>query len=107
MSLSVTTNLFPTLLSSLVYLIKKIGRESDITKERIEKILKSGANVVFTTKGIDDMSLKVCFYNPSRSGSRSFLFDFHIVMLHSSTDYLCILLNCYTLILNGTLLSCR
>jgi hypothetical protein len=88
MSLSVTTNLFPTLLSSLVYLIKKIGRESDITKERIEKILKSGANVVFTTKGIDDMSLKVCFYNPSRSGSRSFLFDFDIVMLHSSTYYL-------------------
>ncbi|KAK3149893.1 hypothetical protein QOZ80_3AG0224360 [Eleusine coracana subsp. coracana] len=33
-------------------------RESDITKERIEKILKAGANVVLTTKGIDDMSLK-------------------------------------------------
>lgn len=32
-----------------------------ITKERIEKILKAGANVVLTTKGIDDMSLKVCF----------------------------------------------
>ncbi|AQK55910.1 T-complex protein 1 subunit alpha [Zea mays] len=32
--------------------------ESDITKERIEKILKAGANVVLTTKGIDDMSLK-------------------------------------------------
>ncbi|CAM6105034.1 unnamed protein product [Calypogeia fissa] len=33
-------------------------RESDITKERIEKILKAGANVILTTKGIDDMSLK-------------------------------------------------
>eukprot|EP00270_Netrium_digitus_P004839 TRINITY_DN1622_c0_g1_i2.p1 TRINITY_DN1622_c0_g1~~TRINITY_DN1622_c0_g1_i2.p1 ORF type:complete len:545 (+),score=161.04 TRINITY_DN1622_c0_g1_i2:47-1681(+) len=33
-------------------------READITKERIEKILKAGANVVLTTKGIDDMSLK-------------------------------------------------
>ncbi|KAE8774628.1 T-complex protein 1 subunit alpha [Hordeum vulgare] len=33
-------------------------RESDITKERIEKILNAGANVVLTTKGIDDMSLK-------------------------------------------------
>lgn len=33
-------------------------RESDITKERIEKILASGANVILTTKGIDDMSLK-------------------------------------------------
>jgi T-complex protein 1 subunit alpha len=33
-------------------------RESDITRERIEKILKAGANVVLTTKGIDDMCLK-------------------------------------------------
>ena len=33
-------------------------RESDITKERIQKILGAGANVVLTTKGIDDMSLK-------------------------------------------------
>ncbi|RLM74931.1 T-complex protein 1 subunit alpha [Panicum miliaceum] len=35
-----------------------LNGESDITKERIEKILKAGANVVLTTKGIDDMSLK-------------------------------------------------
>lgn len=34
------------------------NREADITKERIEKILKAGANVVLTSKGIDDMSLK-------------------------------------------------
>lgn len=33
-------------------------READITKERIEKILKAGANVILTSKGIDDMSLK-------------------------------------------------
>lgn len=33
-------------------------RESDITKERIEKIIDAGANVIFTTKGIDDMSMK-------------------------------------------------
>uniref|UniRef100_A0A0E0K359 T-complex protein 1 subunit alpha n=1 Tax=Oryza punctata TaxID=4537 RepID=A0A0E0K359_ORYPU len=33
-------------------------QEADITKERIEKILKTGANVVLTTKEIDDMSLK-------------------------------------------------
>merc|ERR1712142_136308 len=33
-------------------------RESDITKERIEKILKTGANVVLTTGGIDDLCLK-------------------------------------------------
>ncbi|KNE60371.1 T-complex protein 1 subunit alpha [Allomyces macrogynus ATCC 38327] len=33
-------------------------RESDITAERIEKILAAGANVILTTKGIDDMCLK-------------------------------------------------
>jgi T-complex protein 1 subunit alpha len=33
-------------------------RELDITKERIEKILAAGANVILTTKGIDDMALK-------------------------------------------------
>ena len=33
-------------------------REFDITKERIQKILSAGANVILTTKGIDDMSLK-------------------------------------------------
>ncbi|KAF3505618.1 hypothetical protein F2Q69_00003874 [Brassica cretica] len=29
-----------------------------MTKERIEKLLKAGANVILTTKGIDDMALK-------------------------------------------------
>lgn len=33
-------------------------RESDITKERIQKILASGANVILATGGIDDMCLK-------------------------------------------------
>lgn len=33
-------------------------RESDITKERIQKILATGANVILTTGGIDDMCLK-------------------------------------------------
>eukprot|EP00127_Corallochytrium_limacisporum_P002150 Clim_evm44s108 gene=Clim_evmTU44s108 len=33
-------------------------REIDITKERIQKILATGANVILTTKGIDDLSLK-------------------------------------------------
>ncbi|KAF2581134.1 hypothetical protein F2Q68_00003229 [Brassica cretica] len=32
--------------------------EADMTKERIEKLLKAGANVILTTKGIDDMALK-------------------------------------------------
>lgn len=35
-----------------------ICRESDITKERIQKILSTGANVILTTGGIDDMCLK-------------------------------------------------
>jgi len=33
-------------------------REMDITKEKIQKILDAGTNVVFTTKGIDDMAMK-------------------------------------------------
>ncbi|KZS98957.1 T-complex protein 1 [Sistotremastrum niveocremeum HHB9708] len=33
-------------------------RESEITLERVRKILGSGANVVLTTKGIDDLCLK-------------------------------------------------
>ncbi|XP_048343825.1 T-complex protein 1 subunit alpha [Sphaerodactylus townsendi] len=33
-------------------------READITKERIQKILATGVNVVLTTGGIDDMCLK-------------------------------------------------
>ncbi|KAJ0053096.1 hypothetical protein Pint_00164 [Pistacia integerrima] len=37
-------------------------READMTKERIEKLLKAGANVVLTTKGIDDMALKAIFF---------------------------------------------
>jgi len=33
-------------------------RESDITKERIQKVLASGANVVLTSGGIDDLCMK-------------------------------------------------
>merc|ERR1711988_1453020 len=33
-------------------------READITKERIQLLLSAGANVILTTKGIDDMALK-------------------------------------------------
>lgn len=33
-------------------------KEKDLMKEQIELILKAGANVVLTTKGIDDMALK-------------------------------------------------
>jgi T-complex protein 1 subunit alpha len=35
------------------------ARESGLVIERVEMILKAGANVVFTTKGIDDMVLKL------------------------------------------------
>lgn len=34
------------------------NREADITKERIQKILASGANVILTSGGIDDLCLK-------------------------------------------------
>merc|ERR1719217_428253 len=33
-------------------------KEMDITKAKINKILASGANVILTTKGIDDMAMK-------------------------------------------------
>ncbi|OWF49168.1 T-complex protein 1 subunit alpha-like [Mizuhopecten yessoensis] len=33
-------------------------KETDITKERIEKIIATGANVILTTGGIDDLCLK-------------------------------------------------
>jgi T-complex protein 1 subunit alpha len=33
-------------------------RESDITKERIQKILATGANVILCSGGIDDLCLK-------------------------------------------------
>lgn len=33
-------------------------KELDITKQRIQKLLDAGANVVFTTKGIDDFAQK-------------------------------------------------
>ena len=34
------------------------AREAGITLDRIKKILAAGANVVLTTKGIDDLALK-------------------------------------------------
>jgi T-complex protein 1 subunit alpha len=34
-------------------------REMDITTERIKKVLDAGANVILTTKGIDDLCLKL------------------------------------------------
>lgn len=38
-------------------------REIDIVGEHIQKIIKAGANVVFTTKGIDDVCLKLLAEN--------------------------------------------
>ena len=35
-----------------------VCREADITKERIQKILSAGTNVILTTGGIDDLCLK-------------------------------------------------
>lgn len=37
-------------------------RESDITKERVQKILATGANVILCTGGIDDLCLKVLIH---------------------------------------------
>merc|ERR1712055_1061141 len=46
------------LVNDPVELEKMRDRESDITKERIQKILSTGANVILTTGGIDDLCLK-------------------------------------------------
>lgn len=35
------------------------NREIEITTERIQKILATGANVILTTQGIDDLCLKL------------------------------------------------
>ena len=44
--------------SKLHFLLIVWFREAEITLERVRKILASGANVVLTTKGIDDLCLK-------------------------------------------------
>jgi T-complex protein 1 subunit alpha len=46
------------LVTDMDQLDKMRDRESDITKERINKILAAGANVILTTGGIDDLCLK-------------------------------------------------
>jgi len=46
------------LVTDMEQLDKMRDRESDITKERINKILATGANVILTTGGIDDLCLK-------------------------------------------------
>merc|ERR1719483_1459797 len=46
------------LVSDPAQLDKMRDRESDITKERINKILATGANVILTTGGIDDLCPK-------------------------------------------------
>lgn len=39
-------------------------KEMDTTRDRIKMILDAGANVVLTTKGIDDMALKCATCQP-------------------------------------------
>lgn len=46
-----------SILNYIIFVIKHF-RESDITKERIQKILATGANVVLVSGGIDDLCLK-------------------------------------------------
>ena len=48
---------FPDLMKSTNFVAIR-QREADITKERVNKILASGANVILTTGGIDDLNTK-------------------------------------------------
>lgn len=41
----------------------KLFRERSIIKDRINKIIKAGANVIITTKGIDDVAEKIMIEN--------------------------------------------
>lgn len=52
-------------------------RELDITKERIQKILAVGTNVILCSGGIDDLCLKVRF-------SYS-IYNIHIILTQLST----------------------
>jgi T-complex protein 1 subunit alpha len=45
-------------LNILDFSVLRYPRETEITLERIRKILATGANVILTTKGIDDLCLK-------------------------------------------------
>ena len=82
--------------SPIEYLILLFpGRESYVTKAQIEKVLKAGANIVFTTKGIDHTSLKVCFHYPSSSCSCSY-FKLDCSYSFSSTQVQTIYVFCLT-----------
>jgi hypothetical protein len=59
-----------------------------MTKERIEKVLKAGGNVVFGIKRIDDILLKVIFNYSGGSFSYTYLkFYLYIVSDYSGTNY--------------------
>ena len=60
-----------------------------MTKERIEKLLKAGANVVLTTKGIDDMALKVSICD--------FLFQMLTTLLQLLSNHVMESMACYAL----------
>jgi len=68
-----------------------------MTKERIEKLLKAGANVILTTKGIDDMALKVYFFDiflRARGFSYNLTFRlskkvFDVIFLYYIIIYIC------------------
>jgi hypothetical protein len=96
---SITDSLFPLFISHSVLFI---GRESDITKEEIGNFsMPVLIDVVYATKGIHDMSLKVCFHYSSRSYSCSYfefmfsysfaalkyrLFVYFVWLIHTSTE---------------------
>ena len=39
-------------------ILSNLLREADITKERIQKVLSSGANVILLSGGVDDLCMK-------------------------------------------------
>merc|ERR1719329_1422518 len=62
-------------------------READITKERIDLILGTGANVILTTKGIDDMALK--YFVEAEAIEERICDDDHLVIKGGKTQRSC------------------
>jgi len=87
-------------------------REAKITKDRIELILNSGANVILTVKGIDDYSLKFLvekgaapFYCLCFTSAASSLLSVCLLLLRSSRLVASILFACVPLAL-ANLIRC-
>lgn len=59
----------------MIYIFNSLPSESDITKERILKIINAGANVILTTGGVDELCQKYCLESGVMAVRRCRKFD--------------------------------